>query len=194
MIVKPVIGWVVVVAFYGIGTIGEHIISNVFCIWTACKYVIFFYIGMRIRVKSENGETLLTERFPWFGWLVLDLILFVGSLWTRGYRGVVMKAASVGLGLLLHIVGAIMAWCILQMLANHVHWQNSRVFNKLSVYSMPIYLFHQQIIYFTITVLNGVVNPWINAGVNFVVAIVGSYVISAILMKWKVTRFLVGEK
>ena len=65
-------------------------------------------------------------------------------------------------------------------------------FNKLSTYSMPMYLFHQQIIYFSITILDGVVNPWINAGVNFIVATVGAYIISAILMKWKITRFLVG--
>lgn len=55
-------------------------------------------------------------------------------------------------------------------------------------------LFHQQIIYFTITMLNGVVNPWINAGVKFVAAMVGSYIISAVLMKWKVTRFLVESE
>ena len=57
-----------------------------------------------------------------------------------------------------------------------------------------MYLFHQQIIYFSLTILDGVVNPWINAGVNFIVATVGAYIISAILMKWKITRFLVGEK
>lgn len=59
---------------------------------------------------------------------------------------------------------------------------------------MAMYLFHQQIIYFTISALNGVVNPWINAGVNFVAAIAGSLIISAVLMRWKATRFLIGEK
>ena len=59
---------------------------------------------------------------------------------------------------------------------------------------MAMYLFHQQIIHFTISALNGVVNPWINAGVNFVAAIAGSLIISAVLMRWKATRFLIGEK
>ena len=54
MIEKPVIGWGIAIAFYGIGIVGGHIIPNVFCIWTACQYVVFFYIGMRIRVKTEN--------------------------------------------------------------------------------------------------------------------------------------------
>ena len=59
---------------------------------------------------------------------------------------------------------------------------------------MPMYLFHQQIIYFTIYWLNGKVNPYLHAGINFVAALVGSFIISSILMRWKVTRFLIGEK
>lgn len=199
MIEKPVIGWAIAIAFYGIGIVGGHIIPNVFCILTACQYVVFFYIGMRIRVKTENPEKSddekpLTERIPWYGWLILDLILFVGSLWIDGKNGLIIKAASLGVGILLHMVGAVMAWSILQMLARHIRWQENKMFKKLSAYSMPMYLFHQQIIYFTITALNGVVNPWINAGVDFVAALGGSFLISALLMRWRVTRILVGEK
>ena len=206
MIEKPVIGWGIAIAFYGIGIVGGHIIPNVFCIWTACQYVVFFYIGMRIRVKTENPvksdeggkldktQVLWSERIPWYGWLILDLFLFVGSLWIDGKSGFLVKVTLLGVNFLLHMVGAVMAWSILQMLAGHIRWQERKVFKTLSSYSMPMYLFHQQIIYFTITALNGVVNPWVNAGVNFAVAAVGSFVISAILMRWKVTRFLVGEK
>lgn len=194
MLEKPIIGWGISIVFYGIGMVGSNIIPNVFCIWTACQYVIFFYIGMRIRVKSEMAESLLTERIPWYGWFIFDMILFAGSLWMDVQDGLTMKAVSLGLRLLLHIVGAIMAWSVLQILAEHIHWNNSKAFNLLSAYSMPIYLFHQQIIYFVITALNGAVNPWINAVANFAVATFGAFVISAVLMKWKVTRFLIGEK
>ena len=199
MIEKPIIGWGIAIVFYGIGIVGGHIIPNVFCIWTACQYVVFFFIGMRIRVKEENpvksdDEKPLTKRIPWYGWLILDLFLFVGSLWIDGKSGFLVKVTLLGVNFLLHMVGAVMAWSILQMLAGHIRWLESKMLEKLSAYSMPMYLFHQQIIYFTITALNGVVNPWVNAGVNFAVAAVGSFVISAILMRWKVTRFLVGEK
>ena len=200
MIEKPVIGWSIATIFYGIGIVGEHIVPNVFCAWTACQYVVFFYIGMRIRVKAENAtegndeKKWLTEGLPWYGWLILDVILFVGSLWIDSQSGIIMKVASLGSKLLLHMVGAVMAWSLLQMLAGHVNWQESKTFKKLCAYSMPTYLFHQQIIYFVIDSLNGKVNPWINAGVNFVVAIAGSLIISALLMRWKVTRILVGEK
>ena len=59
---------------------------------------------------------------------------------------------------------------------------------------MPMYLFHQQIIYFTIMIFNGRVNPYINSLLNFVIAIVLSFGISYFMMKFKVTRFLIGEK
>lgn len=95
---------------------------------------------------------------------------------------------------MLHIVGSIMMWTVLQILASYIHWQDSKVFKALSSRSMTMYLFHQQIIYFTIAALNGVVNPWINAGVNFIAAIAVAFVISAFLMRWKITRILIGEK
>lgn len=111
-----------------------------------------------------------------------------------GFNGIVYGLISMGLSFILHIVGSIMAWSIPQMLANKVNWQKSKVLNMLSSYSMPMYLFHQQIIYFTIMWLNGKVNPWINAGANFVIALAGSFIISWILMHWKSTWFLIGEK
>lgn len=57
-----------------------------------------------------------------------------------------------------------------------------------------MYLFHQQIIYFVIVALDGKVNPWVNVGMNFIVVVIGSFLISALLMRWKITRFLIGEK
>ena len=109
-------------------------------------------------------------------------------------RGTVWSLIAVLLNLILHIVGAVMAWTSLQALANKVNWKDSKACKTLSSYSMPMYLFHQQIIYFTIIWLNGKVNPWINAGVNFFAALVGSILLSVVFMRWKVTRVLIGEK
>ena len=70
----------------------------------------------------------------------------------------------------------------------------NKVFKLLSSYSMPMYLFHQQIIYFCIYVFNGKMNPWINATLNFSIAMLCSFIISAIIMRYSITRFLIGEK
>ena len=194
MIEKPLAGWVIAIAFYGLGIVGGKVVPNVFCIWTACQYILFFFIGMRIRVKSEKQERLITEVVPWYCWIIADVVLFAGRTFAGQQSGFLWHVTTFGTSFLLHMVGAIMAWTVLQTLASHIRWQDSKVFHTLSSYSMAMYLFHQQIIYFTIVALNGVVNPWINAGVNFVAAIAGSLIISAVLMRWKVTRFLIGEK
>lgn len=194
VIEKRGVSYVIAIVFWGIGIVGNRLIPNVFCIWTSCQYVIFFLIGMRIRVKEERRESLVTAKVSWYCWGVVDLVIFVGTIIIERNRGAVWSLMRIGLNFILHIVGAIMAWTTLQMLGKKVHWQSSRVFATLSLYSMPVYLFHQQIIYFTILWLNGKVNPWINAVMNFAVALAGSFLLSSVLMRWKVTRFLIGEK
>lgn len=194
MIKKPANGYLISIVFYGIGVIGNRIIPNVFCIWTALQYIPFFFMGIRIRVKEENGEKILIDTVPWFCWIAIDLFLLVCSIAVDRQEEIIWKLISNGMSFMLHIVGAIMAWTTLQMLANKIEWQDSNIFKALSAYSMPMYLFHQQIIYFTIVWLNGKVNPWANAGINFVVALIGSFVISYVLMKWKTTRILIGEE
>lgn len=92
-----------------------------------------------------------------------------------------------------HVFGALMSFFVLQWLATKVNWKN-KLFRIFSKQSMAIYLFHQQIIYFTIIWLNGKVNPYLNAIVNFIVALVLSSLISTLLMRFKVTRVLIGEK
>ena len=60
---------------------------------------------------------------------------------------------------------------------------------------MVMYLFHQQLIYFVITCLYRTgINPYLYVAINFCVSILGSYGISLLMHKWRLTRFLVGEK
>jgi hypothetical protein len=194
VIERPVLGWVIAIVFYCIGIFGERFLPNIFCIWTACRYITFFVVGMRIRVKSETQQKLFTEMVPLYCWVIADLVLFAGRVFASRHSGMFWNIISGGLNFFLHMAGAIMAWTVLQKLADCIHWQDSKLFKILSSYSMPIYLFHMQLIYFTLSVLNGVVNPWLNAGINFIVAMIGSFVISVVLTRWKVTRVLIGER
>jgi peptidoglycan/LPS O-acetylase OafA/YrhL len=94
----------------------------------------------------------------------------------------------------LNVIGAVMAFIILQKIAVCVRWENSRALTLLKKVSMPIYLLHQQVIYFFVYYLNGHLNPYIHAVVNFGGAIIVSTILSCILLKFKWTRYLVGEK
>ena len=191
---KPVLGWFIVLMFYGVGKVGAKLIPNIFCIWTAFRYILFFYIGMRIRYKEENKEGSIVYSLPWFVWIIIYLGIFFGLEFIAKNNGVVWKLIIACMNFSLHVVGAIMAWTSLQILGKVIQWRNNMIFEAFSSYSMPMYLFHQQIIYFSITALNGKIDPWINACANYIFAILGSFVISKIFMHWKVTRALIGEK
>lgn len=152
----------------------------------------FFYIGMVIRLKQEKNECIHITKIKTIYWIIADLVVFglFQMLEVRNTPSIIL----IPMQFLLHIIGALMAFVVLQKLANRVNWKESRVFTLLSKNSMPVYLFHQQVIYVFISLLNGVVNPYLHALINFIGAMVISLIISTLLMKFKWTRFLIGEK
>lgn len=93
-----------------------------------------------------------------------------------------------------NIIGAIMAFYVLQKIADWSKWYDKKSFTNLSKCMMPIYLFHQQIIYFVISALNGKVHPVLNAFANFTISLFVSWLISWLLLKCKITKFLIGQK
>lgn len=179
--------------FYIVGIIGTKVFPNIFCIWSAFQFIPFFYIGIQIWLKHEDNETTLVDKIPWWLWLSFDLAIFAFV------KVIEIKTDIPGLGILTsfvtYILGALMAVSILQKIAQSINYKmgKNNAFSLLSKYSMPMYLFHQQIIYFVITGLNGKVNPYINAGINFLVSTIVSFIISWILLRFRITKFLVGE-
>ena len=105
----------------------------------------------------------------------------------------VMKTVNIGCEFVVHIAGAIMAFALMQSIGSRIDKQPG-ILSSLGKKSMPVYLFHQQIIYITIYMLNGLVNPYIHSIINFVVAMILSFALSAMLMRFKATSFLIGEK
>lgn len=175
--------------FYGIGVIMPGYFMNVFSIFTSCRFLIFFYIGFIIRqYKLLN----LLKKVPSVFWVLFDILLFI--IYKRVISTVFadMKIINLVFVFSLNLFGAIAAFTVLQSIASGFNWNNKffRFFNK---HSMSIYLFHQQIIYFTIKWFNGVVNPYVNCLINFVFAIIISSGIAVVLRRFKLTSFLLGE-
>lgn len=183
-------GSIVVLAIYGIGLVGSVKLPNIYQIFTACMYLPLFWLGFKIR---QYGSKVLMK-IPSLVWIAGDVLLFIFVQYLSRFDATIIKLLNLGLSFLLHIIGALMAFVVLQKLANKVNWKESKVFTLLSKNSMSVYLFHQQIIYVFITLLNGVINPYLHAGINFIGAMVISLIISTLLMKFKWTRFLIGEK
>lgn len=165
----------------------------------------FFFLGILILIQQqklakktegtviERSSMILVEKIPVILWVVLDLIIFYID-WLAGQGRIPMTGITVVTGFILHIVGALMAFFVLQKIAEKVRWKKIKWFSKLARCSMPMYLFHQQIIYFTIAWFNGRINPYINAVLNFLIALIISFLISITLMSFKYTRLLLGEK
>lgn len=190
---RPGLGLLIALLLYILGFAGIKNVPNIFCFWTACQYVLFFYIGIRIRIGDENGVKLATNNRSYVIWLLLDILLFIAYMLIKEYNEIRWTIIAAILELTVHVVGSIMAWVSLQEFASRLGLRNNRTIKSLSKYSMPMYMFHQQIIYFMIIWLDGKINPWIHATANFLTAFVISLVISVILMKWRTTRFLIGE-
>lgn len=103
------------------------------------------------------------------------------------------KLLHIGLAFMLQIVGAVMAFVVLQSLAGCIPW-DTKWFKFFSKYSMVIYLVHQQVIYLWILLFNGMVHPYIHGVINFGGTMVISSLIAVTLVHFKFTRVLVGEK
>ena len=146
-------------AFYGVGYVGAFAFPNVLQIFRACTYMPFFLLEFKLR---QHGNRVF-RKIPVFLWIIADVLLFLAVELLRRQNGRLFTLLSVGMSFLLQAVGALMAFFVLQKIANHVKWKESKAFALFSKHSMPIYLFHQQVIYFVIYWLNGLLNPYIHA-------------------------------
>lgn len=183
-------GAVLALGFYGIGFLGQIFLPNIFQIFRACTYIPLFWLGFKIR---QYGSDWL-RKIPSVVWILADVFLFVLSYIVAKLDGVIFSMLYQGVSFLLHIVGAVMAFVVLQKLADCIKWKENKLFRILTKNSMTVYLLHQQVIYVFLALLNGKVNPYIHASINFVGAMVISLLLSTLLMKFKATRILMGEK
>lgn len=182
-------GSVILAILYAGGVFGSHICPNFLQIWKACRYLPYFWVGMKLRC----GYSKSVRKISGIIWVLLYTLMVYAEKFvdTSSIAG---KCMNELLLLLSHVFGVIMAYCVLQKAASFIPWEKSEWFRLMSRYSMPIYLFHQQIIYFLIDAFNGKMNPYIHATINFAGAIIGSFLLSFLLMKFRITRFLIGEK
>jgi len=176
--------------FYGFSIIGPKFVPNVFQVWTACGYIPLFWIGFKI---CQHGSALLRKP-PFAVWLALDIALFAAVEYISLFDGAIFSLLVLGLSFLLKVIGAIMAFVGLQKLADKVNWRTNKLFSLFSKNSMPVYLIHQQLVYCSIYLLNGLVNPYVHSLVNFAFAMVGSVAVSVLFRRYKLTRALIGEK
>lgn len=174
---------------FGIGIIGNHFIPNYFQIWSGFSFFPFFILGM----KLSQGEWKLLRKIPLFIYFFIHSVLFVILMFFPSGKAV-YSAFRIVIGFVLHYIGAITVFFVLQYIGGIFKWKSSHIFQSLYKHQMIVYLLHQQIVYISIIIFNGRVNPFIICIFNFTIAICASYLIGSLFLKWKITRFLIGEK
>ena len=184
-------GMVVVCLFYCLSIVGNKLIPNYYRIWSAFSFSPLFFLGLKIRQKGLS----FIYKIPALVWLIVDIAVFVLFKYVLVGEGIIFSLLSIGGTFVVTVLGGLTAFVVLQKLANVFKgWQTSKFFSLLTEYSMPTFLFHQQVIYFFLHFFNGVISPYLLFLINFVGSVLISMLISFILKKFKVTRFLIGEK
>ena len=87
----------------------------------------------------------------------------------------------------------IIAYYYCKLIVNNNKFNDkNKIYKYFSNNSFGIYLFHQQIIYFVIFLLNDTVHPIIIFILSFTISIIVSSIMSSILRKNKITKNMFG--
>lgn len=191
---RPYLGMFSVVFIYLFQIVGQRIAPNIFSIWSACAYLPVFYVGFKLRQYShgENKFFDMLRKIPSIIYIIAHLGVYILYLYIKTFDAKIFTLMEIGVNFSLRVMGGVMAFFVLTKLGTY--FADKKAFVYLSKVSMPVYLFHQQIIYLTTVYLNGLINPYLHSAVNFIVSFAVSVIISEILLKFKMTRLLVGEK
>lgn len=161
----------------------------------ALAYLSVFFLGFVLRQYRKAAPVRLLHRVP----AAVPVLLHVGlfALWqhlsTLTFHSAAAPLLMQALRLAVTTGGALMAYLSLRRLAFLVRWERP-AFWHLSRCSMPIYLFHQQIVYVLVTLLDGTMSPYLQVPIVTVGALSLSWALSELLLKFRYTRPLIGEK
>ncbi len=189
---KHAVGGTVIVILLMMVGMGLTFVPNVYVFRTGLQYVLFFWIGFLIR---QYGSEMLMK-IPSVAYIALDMVLFISYELLRQMSGLVFTLLSMGLSVIVHLVGAVMAFVLLQRFCSKVS-RKGTIFPFLTKHSMAVYLVHQQIIYFAIKLSYwspGGYSPYAQVAISFLIAMGASLLFALLMSKTKVTRFLIGSK
>jgi peptidoglycan/LPS O-acetylase OafA/YrhL len=180
---------VVIIISIGGGELFDIIDFNFFQIATAIKYAGYYYLGAYLSViKTDRKWTIALTGL---GSVVFYLIfkatesIFAEPVYLR-----LLESFSSHMCTYMEII--FMYYIVKRITEKTRKATSSKVFSSLREKSFGIYLFHQQIIYLLIILLNGNVPPIIQVAISFVCAVGIAYLMTAILQRFRLTRNLYG--
>lgn len=191
IVVKSWVNALIIISiFWGLSIVGKIWDCNYFQIITSFRFMSYFVVGFKIR---QNNEKIHLNIFSVMILCAVQVILFVFLSVFNNRNEIQFKIIHIGLDFLVTQLGAIGVFFSLQIVAKKIK-KRGKLCLFLQKSSMTIYLLHQQIIYFSIWFFNGHLNPYIHSVVNFIFALFVSSLLSYVLLKFKITSFMLGEK
>lgn len=170
--------------------IGSPVVSRLtggaFQLASACQYLVVFWAGWAFRSAG-------TERF-WAvgpaGLVAADVALF--ALWraVSGVDGVVASLASHATLVALRVLGCAMVLSV----AGRLGFPGGRLWGALERDSFGIYLFHQQLVWVALSLLNAPgAPPVLAAGAAFVFSLTASAGMTELLGRLGPTKLIIGK-
>ena len=145
----------------------------------------FFLLGMIFRKNN-------TAFGAWYIFAGAHFILFCITQYLSKDPTTAIKVVRYSIMPFVNMAGTLMIISAVKNFQSAEIW-NSPIFKFFKENSFTMYLVHQQIIYCTISIFNGLVAPPVLVMINFFTALSISSIICVIFNKFRVTRFLIGK-
>ena len=176
--------------FYGVGTLAMMFLPNIFQIWKAFACVIFYYMGFAFRNHSNN----ILYKIPWFIYFLIHIFVFcINFYFVSNQSGIIFKALSVALSFLCNVLGTLTIVIGLSKFS-FKKLQKTRIYSFLLKHNFVMYLFHQQLIYVAISLLNNKASTSVIIAVNLIFSSVISALIAVALSKIPKVKYVFGYK
>lgn len=171
-----------------IGYVLQFFEINYFQISTAIRYILYFYLGGVL--YSCKDKINLKQICICIGGIIILLPYLIVM---KDTSDKLLKYFNILITPVLSLCEVSLIYVVCDVLVNKKKIKlNGKLYKLLEENSFGIYLFHQQIIYFCIILLNGIVHPIIQCLISFIVATSTSLLMSVIFKKHKSTRFMFG--
>ena len=177
-----------ILCLYFIGMIWDFTLDY-FQFFKALRFILFFHLGYGLRKYTALFEKL--KQIPAAVYVTVFLLVFAVNEWIHllPMRTMLMKLIAFAAAMLLNTFGAISCFVCIQK----CDLRQSRIVSFYRKYTMTIYLFHQQLVYlFTLLISIFSHTPYIVIPFCFVLTMAGSTAISILVLRWPISRFLVG--
>lgn len=153
----------------------------------AIKFSVYYYFGAYIYKKGYKPKlsTLIGSSLISVG-LFGTISVFYG-MQSSNFPDLLIEV----LNCICSIAGIIMTYSLVVLIQDKMQFiMKTRFWQYLKRCNFGVYLFHQQIIYLTIILLNGRVHPIVQVIISFSVSVLASSAITLLLRKWKYSRTL----